>query len=122
MALRALEASTRRRLALARRTDLLPLDLQPRHSATHCRPKIHTHLILEIGPRLRPTSGLPPSMEHPAKNILEASGKTPTRLLLLPPTLKVRKIESAKAERDLLPSPPARLRRIGTMPTPALSA
>ncbi len=121
MALRALDASTRGRLALARRAYLLPLDLQPRHATPHRRPEIHAHLILKIGPRLRPTSGLPPAMEHPAKNILEASSKTPTRLLLLPTTLKIRKIEPAKVERNLLPCTPARLRRIATMPTPAIS-
>src|SRR5216684_8541656 len=103
MALRALDASTRSRLALARRTYLLPLNLQPRHSTTHRRPEIHTHLILKIGPRLRPASRLPPAMEHPAKNILETPGETATRLLPATAALKGRKIKPAKIERNLLP-------------------
>src|ERR1700730_5650162 len=101
MALRALDASTRSRLALARRTDLLPLDLQPRHATPHRRPEIHAHLILKIGPRLRSTSGLLSTIEHSAEDVLETPGETATRLLPATATLKVRKIKSAKVERDL---------------------
>src|SRR3984885_12130351 len=103
MTLRALHAPTRRRFALARRTDLLPLNLQPRHPAPHRRPEVHAHLILKIGSRLSPARSVPPSAEHPAKNVLEAAAKAATRLLLrTPPALKIRKIEPAKIERDLL--------------------
>src|SRR5271154_2166444 len=110
MALRALPASARSRFPFARRTDLLPLNLQPRHTAPHRRPEIQAHLILKIRPWLRPTSGLLPAIEHPAEDILEASGESSTpRLLLRFPTLKVREIEPAKVERNLLPRMTTRL-------------
>src|ERR1700722_10880334 len=103
MTLRALHTSTRCRFALARRTDLLPLNLQPRHPAPHRGPEVNAHLILKIGPRLSPARRVPPSAEHTAKNVLEAAAKAATRLLLrTPPALKIRKIEPAKIKWDLL--------------------
>src|SRR5271168_1471322 len=94
MALRTLHAPARRRLALARRANLLPLNLQPCHTTPHRRPEIHTHLVLKIGPRLRPTRCLLPAVKHPAEDMLEATAKPATRFLLgRASTLKVREIE-----------------------------
>ena len=77
MALRALYTSARSRLPLARRTSLLTRNLQPRHPAAHRRPEVHTHLVLQVSPRPRPARRLLPAIEHPAKDILEASTKNP---------------------------------------------
>src|SRR6266851_6424119 len=102
MALRTLHTPARRRLPLARRAHLLPLNLQPRHATPHRRPEVHVHLVLQIGPRLRPTRPMPAG-EHPAEDIPEASAKSSTRLLLPSPAArKIREIKSAKVERNLL--------------------
>src|ERR1700722_5553145 len=81
MALRALHTSSRSRFTLACRTYLLPLNLEPCHPNPTRHPEIHPHLVLKIGPRLRPMCRLLPTIEHPAEDILEASAKTPARLL-----------------------------------------
>ena len=104
MALWALHAAASRRLTLARRANLLPLNLQPCHAAAHRRPEVDAHLVLKIGPGLRPTRTLLAAGEHPAENVLKAPAK-PSALLLLrvtSPRLKVRKIKPIKVERNLL--------------------
>jgi hypothetical protein len=79
----------------------LPLDLKPRHAAANRRPEIHLHLVLEIGPRLRPTR-LSTTIEHAREHI----AKTPAKAFLLllarrastATGLKARKIKATKVE------------------------
>ena len=52
VALRASLRASGRRLALARRANLLPLDLQPRCAAANRRPEVDIDLVFEIGSRL----------------------------------------------------------------------
>src|SRR5215469_18047109 len=99
---RTLNASARSRLTFASRANLLPLNLQLRHSTPHRSPEVHCDLILKISPRLRPMSSFPAGPgKHLTEDVLKAA-KTSTRLLLSSARLKVRKIKSPKVERNLL--------------------
>ncbi len=110
MAFWALYTAARARLALTRRTGLLPLDLQPRHAAAHRRPEVHAHLVLNIRAGLRPARLLL-ARENAAEDIAEASTESSARLGRLrrraaaarpcAPALKTRKIEAAEVERHL---------------------
>src|SRR5215469_10014151 len=105
MALRTLNASARSRLTFASRANLLPLNLQLRHSTPHRSPEVHCDLVLKISSRLRPAGSFPAGpRKHLTEDVFKAA-KTSTRLLLSSTRLKVRKIKPAKVERNLLRAP-----------------
>src|SRR6185437_554847 len=106
VALGALHAAPGDRPAMTGRARLLPLNLQPRHSATHRCPEVHVHLILEVGSRLRPARLLF-ARKDAAEDVAEAApeaaaGLRSTTARSCPTAaLEAGKIEAAEIERHL---------------------